>query len=163
MTIVTGFSTPGTVPTASFSLMPATGKAESHSHGWREAREASSRPRSLWQLQRQDRAQAVTFPSPAPPHLRPRLCVPASPGQVPPASPFHTATLRPREGKLGEPSPPRSWLAPGSLRFRGLCPAAAGGRQGLLLSVEYDEFLPHGLQALLQVSVLSKGQTGDRE
>lgn len=30
--------------------------------------------------------------------------------------------------------------------------------EDLLLSVEYDEFLPHGLQALLELSVLPKSR-----
>lgn len=37
------------------------------------------------------------------------------------------------------------------------CGLKASARLDLLLSVEYDEFLPHRLQTLLQVSILSKG------
>ena len=107
------------------------------------------------------------------------LC--ASSARYPPP-PLPTKTPGPRQVKLAPgshgrggirtrghlllPFQHRGWLrwAPRDHRFPGSPRAIWEGSAqqlpegDLLLSVEYDEFLPHGLQALLQVSVLSKSR-----
>lgn len=141
--------------------------------------------RSLWQRKSQDLIPGkfapelghVTVCRPAPLRQHPvcRLGPPV-------ATPLHMNTLRPREVKLAPCSghmaeagleqrrPPAvslpvSWLAswgardPDSPRET-FCPWKGSAQQmlvvDLLLSVEYDEFFPHCLQALLEVSILSK-------
>lgn len=71
-------------------------------------------------------------------------------------------------GHLLLPFPHHGWLrgGPGTTILPGRRAAIWEGSvqqmlvEDLLLSVEYDEFLPHGLQALLEVSILPKSREG---